>query len=285
MLVDGRALDLGPARQRCVLAALAVDAGHVVSVDRLMQRVWGDEPPLRARATLRNYLSRLRLLLAGEGSALSRRPGGYVLEIERSTIDLHRFEELCAEARATDDHDKRAALLQQALEQWRGEALTGVTGDWAAAERDRLGQQLLSAECDLTNALLNLGHGEDLVASLSARAAQWPLDERVSAQFMLALHRAGRTADALAHYRQLRDRLVEELATEPCAAVRDLHQHILTGETPAHPERPVPRQLPAPPRWFTGRDAELDALTLSSATVVISAIGGTGGIGDAPAAR
>lgn len=280
VLVDGRALDLGPARQRCVLAALAVDAGHVVSVDRLMRRVWGDEPPLRARATLRNYLSRLRLLLAEAGSAaLTRRPGGYVLEVERSTIDLHRFDELCAEARATDDHDKRAALLQRALEQWRGEALTGVTGDWAAAERDRLGQQLLGAECDLTDALLSLGHGEDLVAPLSARAAQWPLDERVSAQFMLALHRAGRTADALAHYRQLRDRLVEQLGTEPCAAVRNLHQHILTGETPTRPERPVPRQLPAPPRWFTGRDAELEALTLSSATVVISAIGGTGGIG------
>ncbi|MGW6928482.1 BTAD domain-containing putative transcriptional regulator [Lentzea sp. NPDC054927] len=284
VLTGGRELDLGPARQRCVLAALAVDAGHVVSADRLMERVWGENPPLRARATLLNYLSRLRLLLADAGiSVIVRRSGGYCLEVERSTIDLHRFTDLCGQARSCDDDRKRAALLEQALEQWHGEPLTGVTGEWAAAERDRLNQQRLSAECDLTDVLLRLGEGEDLVAALSARAAQWPLDERVAGQFMEALHRAGRTADALAHYRQLRDRLVDELGTDPCAALQHLHQRILTGETPAGPTRPVPRQLPALPMWFTGRGAELarldEVLTPAATTVVISAIGGAGGIG------
>ncbi|MFC3892903.1 BTAD domain-containing putative transcriptional regulator [Lentzea rhizosphaerae] len=280
-LAGDTALDLGPARQRCVLAALAVDAGRVVSVDRLMQRVWGDEPPLRARATLLNYLSRLRLLLDG---AVVRRPGGYTLEVERSDIDLLRFRELCVRARAADDRQAEA-LLRQALDLWQGEALTGVESEWAAAERNRLHQQLLDAECDLTEVQLRLGHGEDLVAALTARSGQWPLDERVAAHFMLALHRAGRTADALAHFRQLRERLVDELGTDPGAALQEVHQRILDND-PAHtrssPETPAPRQLPGRPRWFTGRGTELarlDEALADGSTVVISAIGGAGGIG------
>jgi len=316
VLVEGGALDLGPARQRCVLAALAVDAGRVVSLDRLVQRVWGDDPPLRARATLLNYLSRLRLLLADANTdtgtaAVARRPGGYALDVERSAIDLLRFHALCVQARAGDDR-QAVALLRQALGLWRGEALTGIESEWAAAERDRLHQQRLDAECELTDARLRLGHGEDLVALLGARTARWPLDERVAAQFLLALHRAGRTADALAHYRQLRDRLVEQLGTDPGTALRDLHRRILdadpvltppsaaiNGASAVKAEVPVPRQLPAPPRSFTGRAAELarldEALTAgldggllasatgsgtpAAATVVISAIGGAGGIG------
>ncbi|MET8763438.1 BTAD domain-containing putative transcriptional regulator [Lentzea sp. NPDC004782] len=285
VLVDGTALDLGPPRQRCVLVALAVDAGQVVSVDRLTHRVWGDDPPLRARATLLNYLSRLRLLLGG---AVVRRPGGYALEVERSAVDLLRFRTLCGQARAADDR-RAVALLRQALELWRGEALTGVEGDWAAAERDRLHQELLEAECDLTDVQLRLGHGDDLVAALTTRSAQWPLDERVAAQLMLALHRAGRTADALAHYRRLRERLVGELGTDPGAALRELHQQILDDDPALTPSSrkagggdPVPRQLPAPPRWFTGRGTELASLDKALAdanTVMISAIGGAGGIG------
>jgi DNA-binding SARP family transcriptional activator/Tfp pilus assembly protein PilF len=280
VLADATPLDLGPARQRCVLAALAVDAGRVVSVDRLMQRVWGDEPPLRARATLLNYLSRLRLLLDG---AVVRRPGGYALEVERSDVDLLQFRDLCVRARGADDQQAEA-LLRRAVELWQGEALTGVESDWAVAERDRLHQQLLDAECDLTEIQLRLGHGEDLVAALTARSADWPLDERVAAQLMLALHRAGRTADALARYRQLRERLVEELGTDPGTAVRELHQRMLDGEPAliAASTEPVPRQLPARPRWFTGRGTELarlDEALEDADAVVISAIGGAGGIG------
>ncbi|HWO63230.1 MAG TPA: BTAD domain-containing putative transcriptional regulator, partial [Umezawaea sp.] len=165
VLTGGRELDLGAVRQRCVLAALVVDAGQVVSVDRLMERVWGENPPLRARATLLNYLSRLRLLLADAGaSVIARRPGGYCLEVERSMIDLHRFTDLCGQARSCDDDRKRAALLEQALEQWHGEPLTGVAGEWAEAERDRLNQQHLSAECDLADVLLRLGDAVALLA-------------------------------------------------------------------------------------------------------------------------
>lgn len=308
MLVEGCALDLGPARQRCVLAALAVDAGRVVPVDRLVQRVWGDRPPQRARATLLNYLSRLRFLLVDPNTdarktVIARRSGGYALDVERSAVDLFRFRELCVRARAGDDR-QAVRLLQQALELWRGEALTGIAGDWAAVERDRLHDQHLAAECDLTDVRLRLGHGEDLVAPLSARTAQRPLDEHVAAQLMLALHRAGRTSDALAHYRRLRDRLVDELGTEPGTALRDLHRRILDADPSLLPHPvttgdssavvvPVPRQLPAPPPSFTGRGTELARLDEvlgaqpdkdapppgTGTTVMISAIGGAGGIG------
>lgn len=315
VFAGGSALDLGPARQRCVLAALATDAGRVVSVDRLIDRVWGQSPPLRARATLLNYLSRLRLLLAEADAGavtVARRPGGYTVQVERSAVDVVRFQDLCDRARAVDD-GQAAALLRQALELWRGEALTGADGEWAEVERDRLRQQRLDAECDLTDVLLRLGRGEELVATLAARAAQRPLDERVAGQLVLALYRAGRTADALGQYRHLRAQLVEQLGTEPGAALRDLHQRILDTDpaldppsagavdsgTAAKAESPVPWQLPAPPRWFAGRGAELarldQALTAdrnegplpsttgsvapAAATVLISAISGAGGIG------
>nr|WP_053719022.1 BTAD domain-containing putative transcriptional regulator [Saccharothrix sp. NRRL B-16348] len=298
VLVDGRGLDLGPARQRCVLAALAVDVGRVVSVDVLTERVWGERPPRRARATLVSYLSRLRQVLAAVGAAhVVRAAGGYSLEAGRSAVDLHVFHDLCARARAGDDR-QRVALLEEALGLWRGEALSGLDGDWSATERDRLHQLRLNAEHDLADALLRLGHGEDLLAGLSASVADHPLDERVAGQYLLALYRAGRAADALEHYRRVRERLVEELGTDPGRALQELHRRILTADpaltaAPADTtpvtvasESVVPRQLPAAPTPFVGRGGELDRLDAAlrtasdaSTTVVISAIAGAGGIG------
>jgi DNA-binding SARP family transcriptional activator len=286
VLVDGLEVDAGPDRQRCVLVGLAVDAGRVVSVDRLIERVWGDEPPLRARATLLSYLSRLRHAVP----AVVRRPGGYVLEVDPAVVDLHRFRTACARARSENDQEQ-ARLLDQALTLWQGEALTGLSGDWAAAERDRMQRERLAAEYDLTNVLLRLGHGEDLVAGLAARADASPLDERVAGQYILALHRAGRTADALARYQHVHSRLVEDLGCDPGPALQELHQQILAADPAltAGPretlaaQAPVPRQLPATPAPFVGRRQEMDrldaALNDTSSINVISAIAGVGGIG------
>jgi DNA-binding SARP family transcriptional activator/Flp pilus assembly protein TadD len=291
-LVDDRVIDLGPARQRCVLAALAVDANRVVSVDQLTRRLWGGDPPHRAQATLVNYLSRLRQLLAAvDAVTVVRRQGGYSLDVEQSAIDLFRFRDLCTRARAADER-QAVRLLEEALALWRGEALTGLSGDWATAERNRLHQERVNAESDLADALLRLGQGEDLVAGLSARVTEWPLDERVAGQFMLALHRAGRTADALAHYRRLRERLVEELGTDPGEALQALHQQILAADPALTAVRAgtaveavvVPRQLPAVPAPFVGRRDELARLDAAlhdtaATTVAISVIAGAGGIG------
>jgi DNA-binding SARP family transcriptional activator/tetratricopeptide (TPR) repeat protein len=291
--VDGRPVDLGPARQRCVLAALAVDAGRLVPVERLAERVWGTDVPRRGRATLQSYISRLRRALAAAATVeIVLRSGGYALVAQQAdrVVDVHRFRGLCAGSRGADDERARA-LLEEALGLWRGAALTGLDGDWAEAERDRLANERQEAEHDLTDVLLRLGHGEDLLAELSRRAVRWPSDERVAGQYMLALHRAGRTASALAHYQRVRDKLVEELGADPGTALQDLHLRLLT-DAPA-PSRsrpgavvvPVPRQLPPDPVRFIGRDAELAALTGAldrarrDGTVMISTITGAGGIG------
>jgi DNA-binding SARP family transcriptional activator/Tfp pilus assembly protein PilF len=307
--VDGQRVDLGPARQRCVLAALAVDAGRLVPADRLVERVWGADTPRRGRAVLHSYISRLRKAFTG-ALAVVHRSDGYMLVVDQAdpAVDLLRFRALRDRARHADHDARRVAPLTEALALWRGEPLTGVSGQWVDGERDQWQQDREAAEQDLTDVLLRLGRGEELVARLSAQAARHPLDERVAGQYMLALHRAGRTADALARYRHVRERLVEELGTDPGTALRQLHRRILDadpdlvpplaaipGETAAAAAAPVPRQLPAPPRWFTGRDAELARLdealtaepdgvpqqsgTRAAATVVISAIGGSGGIG------
>ncbi|MDQ3404699.1 MAG: NB-ARC domain-containing protein [Actinomycetota bacterium] len=286
--VDGRPVDLGAPRQRCVLAALAVDVGRVVPVERLAERVWGADGPRSARATLHSYISRLRQALAGtNGVAIERRSGGYALLAERAAVDLHRFRHLCE--RADADRGRVALSLTEALGLWRGEALTGLDGEWVRTERDRLGQEQLSAQHDLVDARLRSGHGEDLVVELSTRAGEYPLDERVAGQYMRALYQAGRAADALDHHRRVRTRLIEELGVDPSVALQNLHRQILTSDVSlavnTAGEPVVPRQLPAPPAPFVGRHDELrrmDAVLHASdtaGTVAISAIAGAGGIG------
>ncbi len=264
-------VDLGPSMQRCVLAALAVDAGRLVPVERVIERVWGEDPPLRARATLSSYISRLRQVLPA--GLIRWRSGGYVLDVDPKVVDLHRFRELRA-----------AGELAEALELCRGEPLTGLDSDWAGAERELLRQERLGAELDLADVRLRQGQGEGLVAWLAGLVAAHPLDERLAGQYLLALYRAGRVADALEHYRRVRLALRDQLGADPGEPLRELHQRVLAadpGLEPAEsgPVRATPRQLPAAPAPFVGRLDELAALDGLDGTVVISAIAGTGGIG------
>jgi DNA-binding SARP family transcriptional activator len=226
-----RVVDIGTPRQRCVLAALAVDAGRVVPADRLLARVWGPDTPRRGRATLQTHISRLRGALDG-AAAIVHRADGYALELDQpdQAIDLLRFHALRHQARDAGDDANRVALLTEALALWRGQPLSGLTGEWVSGERDRWQQEHRAAEHDLVDAQLSVGLGGELVAPLSARVTQQPLDERLAGQYMLVLHRAGRSADALAHYRQLRERLVEELGTEPGTALQGLHLRILAAD-------------------------------------------------------
>ena len=300
----GRPVDLGTPRQRCVLAALAVDAGQALSVDRLIDRVWGADAAPRARGTLHSYVSRLRRALEGLGGvSIERRSGGYALLVEahESAIDLQRFRDL--RARARGDEVVAVRSLTEALALWHGDALTGVDGEWVRAERERLEQERLAAEHELVDARLRAGDGGELVTELSARAARHPLDERVTAQYLLALYRAGRTTDALEHYRQVRGRLVEELGVDPGAALQELHRQILVADprliagplgTTSHPQvlgdttgsRPVHHvhTLPHDVEDFTGRDDELLHLFAAAGgaaggSTVIVAIDGMAGVG------
>ncbi|MEV0678989.1 BTAD domain-containing putative transcriptional regulator [Actinosynnema sp. NPDC050436] len=274
---SGGPVDLGPAMQRCVLAALAVDAGRVVPVGRVVERVWGVDAPAHARSTLSTYTSRLRAALPD--ARIVWRSGGYLLDVPPEDVDLHRFRAL-----------RRAGDVVTALGLWRGEPLTGLDSDWARAERELLRQERLSAELDLVDDRLRQGRGEGMVADLAGLVAAHPLDERLAGQYLLALHRAGRSADALEHFHRVRTHLRDHLGADPGEPLRSLHSRILNADpglvptapvepAPAAPPRAAPRQLPAAPGPFVGRPDELARLDEVDGTAVISSIAGVGGIG------
>jgi DNA-binding SARP family transcriptional activator/tetratricopeptide (TPR) repeat protein len=305
----GKQAAAGHARQRSVLAVLLLDLGRVVSTERLIDRVWGDEPPAAVRSSLYGYVSKLKTAIAdvGEpGVALTRRPGGYLLAAETGQVDLFRFRRQVAEAGAAAGDDERAAeLLRGALGLWRGTALAGLSSPWLSEMRDTLELQRMAAVLDLNDIALRQGRHGAMVSELTAEAAAHPADERVIGQLMLALYRCGRQADALRWFEQTRQWLADEFGADPGPGLRALHQQILRADLClALPEsggssgraRPVPRELPMDVTAFTGRAAELAELDRlmavgtantsgaadtgePKAAVVISAVSGTAGVG------
>jgi DNA-binding SARP family transcriptional activator/tetratricopeptide (TPR) repeat protein len=287
--VDGRAIHLGPARQRCVFAVLAVEANQLVSLTQLADRVWGEDPPHRPTETLRSYLSRLRTALSTldvESVGIHRRPGGYLLAVDEQAVDLHRFRGLVGQARGADD-DHAVTLYEEALALWRGEPFTGLESPWLDSVRDALTAEHLAARLDYHDVRLRRGQHAELTADLLALAAEHPWHERLAGQAMLALYRGGRQAGALSFYDELRVRLADELGVDPSASLQDLHQRILradpalTPTAPAtlSPAAPVPRQLPALPRAFTGRARELAELDHTDRVARVSVLVGVGGVG------
>ncbi|WHT18235.1 BTAD domain-containing putative transcriptional regulator [Crossiella sp. CA-258035] len=269
----GRALALGHARQRSVLAVLLTEANRPVPAAVLLDRVWGQRLPDTARHTLGSYLSRLRRTLAPTGVTLTRGNGGYTLSVPESAVDLHRFRALCARARTAPEP---LPLLVEALALWRGEPFADLDAPGLEPLRTALAQERHTAELDRDELLLAEGRHAELLPELTTAAAAAPLDERRAGQLMLALCRLGRQADALARYTELRARLAEELGIDPGPRLRELYQRILTadpGLTP--PTDTTPAQLPAAPRLFTGRAAELAGLGVAG-TSVVSGIGGIG---------
>ena len=308
--VGNRLVDVGTARQRCVLAALVMDANRSVAVDDLVERVWGGNRfPERPRRAAQTYVSLLRTALADiSWVSIVRRPDSYVIELDERFVDVHEFRRLAVQAHARSDDDGAAELWERALGLWRGEAFGPLDTLWFAAVRVRLNQERQAVERDLTDLQLRQGRHGILVARLSAWAREDPLEERLAGQLMLALFRSGRQADALSHYQQVRERLAAELGSDPSRELRELHRRILTDDPALTAESttetgtlsgstaatattpsPVPRQLPGAPRWFIGRRTELDTLLrhcdhLPSAVsaggvVVIAAVDGMAGVG------
>jgi DNA-binding SARP family transcriptional activator/tetratricopeptide (TPR) repeat protein len=292
--VCGRPVDLGPPRLRLVLAALAVDAGRPVPLETLIGRVWGEYARPAARSGAYAYLTRLRRLLTGEAPRLVRRADGYLLDVEPERVDVERFRGLVRRARAAGEADSRADLLDRAVELWRGPALLGLVGEWAARTRDRLDQARVDALVAWAGAQLAVGAAGPVVERLRPLVEDYPLVEPVAARLIEALGRDGRTADALERYAATRCRLVAELGTEPGAELRALHQALLAGDLDGAPRAatpavavpavaPRPAQLPPAVPGFTARAMQLAALDRllqhRTGTAVISAIGGTAGIG------
>ncbi|NUT02426.1 MAG: tetratricopeptide repeat protein [Hamadaea sp.] len=297
--LDG-AVELGPTRQRTVLAILLVESGTAVTPEQLVDRVWGERPPQRARETLHSYLSRLRTTLeAAGGPTPARRGRGYLIDADPDAVDLHRFRRLADAARAAGDTEA-ARLWPEALTLWRGTPFEDLDSDWLRSVAAGLEGERWSAVLDRNDVLLRTGEHTAILAELTLASDDHPLDERVAGQYLLALYAAGRQADALAHYRTLRRRLVDEIGSEPGPALRELHHRILRQDphlVPGDPETPrertsvastvVPAQLPADVAGFTGRAAELDRLDTFLApetgapeqAMKIAVIGGTAGVG------
>ena len=307
--VDGRMLDIRRPQQRAVLALLLLDAGHVVSARRIESALWADTPPASSRTQVQVCVSRIRAVLRdhGLGDALTSEAGGYRLVPGDGRLDLAEFVASVRQAglAAADGwHASAADTLRAGLALWRGPALTGASGAFVDAAAAALGEQWLSAYEQLADAELALGRHDSVVRTLGPLANAHPLRERLIGQLMLAMAGCGRQSQALRLFAGTRARLTDELGLEPGADLAAAHLRVLRRQvsTPAPASVPsivppavpsfapsfVPAQLPADVAGFTGRHAalrELDALLppsdsdLAAPTVVITAIGGTAGVG------
>jgi DNA-binding SARP family transcriptional activator/Tfp pilus assembly protein PilF len=309
----GDPVGVSGARQRALLASLLLSANVPVSPDALAEAVWDGSPPPGAPATLRSHIKRLRRALGPQaGARIKACDPGYLISVREPELDVLCFEAACADAgaaRRAARWPEASAAAGRALGLWRGTPLLDVPSQ---VLRDRfvprLEQLRLQALEDRAEADLRLGRQDRLIPELRELAARHPVRERFHAQLMEALARAGRQAEALDAYRQARRALVDELGIEPGPHLRLLHQQILDGDPalaapPAGhdgtPQAPapgagsasspagVPRELPGTAAHFTGREGELAVLAglldrggeQTPGTVVISAIGGTAGVG------
>src|SRR6266516_200356 len=230
-------VSLGGGKPRTLLADLLVHLGQVVSVDRLIDDLWGADPPPSARHALEVHVSQLRKTLGGRDGPLVTRAPGYLLEADAACIDAFQFERLLAEARAAVDPAAAHETLREALALWRGQPLAEFTYEpFAQGEIARLEELRQEAVEHRIETELALGRDAELVGELEALVEASPLRERLRAQLMRALYRSGRQADALAAYRAARHTLVTELGVEPGPELRELEAAILRhDETLARP--------------------------------------------------
>ncbi|MEC3954209.1 BTAD domain-containing putative transcriptional regulator [Nocardia sp. CDC153] len=291
LMSDGVPIPPMPPKQQAALVMLACARGRTVSVEELVDGIWGADRPSSAVGALRNYAWSLRKHLSAQESVLlSSESRGYRLdgpmELDIDAVDRLRAEVNAARAGGCLDTADRA--LRTALGAWRGDPLTGVPGPWAAAERARLRRLHRVLEEDLIEITVQRGDFSHAMADLEALITGDPHSERLRGLMMTALYRAGRRTEALDEYQRIRKLLVSEQGIEPGPALAELHRQILSDEMPAAeaPTTPItvvaprPAQLPPDTADFTGREElvrELCGVLGASRTIV--AISGMGGVG------
>jgi DNA-binding SARP family transcriptional activator len=241
VLVDGKPLRIAAAKPRALLALLLLNRNRVVSTERLIDELWGEEVPARAMKALQVYVSQLRKALGPD--RLVTRPPGYELRVDDGELDVDRFESLVAAAREQLATDARAAAaaLQEALELWRGPALREFRSEpFAEPAAARLEELRLDAVEDRLQAELDAGAAAAVIPELEELVGAEPFRERPRALLMLALYRSDRQADALDLYRRTRELYVNELGIEPGPVLQELERAVLRQDTDL--------RLPAPPR-------------------------------------
>jgi DNA-binding SARP family transcriptional activator len=222
-------------RRRALLGTLLINAGSVVTLQELVDSVWAEEPPESALFNLRTYVWDLRGMLQRSGDSRDRllsHPAGYRLDASETELDLLGFRARAAEGRtalAQGDYLRAAASLGTALDHWRGCPLADLAqpGTRICARTVALQEERWSVTSLWVDARLRLGQHDDLIPLLTQTVAEYPLHERFRQQLMIALHAAGRTADALASYREARKASIDELGVEPGQALQQAHQAIL----------------------------------------------------------
>jgi DNA-binding SARP family transcriptional activator len=284
---DGVAVPLPPL-VRSLLAVLVADAGRVVSVDRLVDALWAGHPPADARNRLQAAVSALRRALNAPGlPSIVTTPPGYALR-GNDGVDADRFATLLGRARTLAAERSTAeaiAAYGQALGLWRGSPFDGTDATGLDAASARLEEMQLAATEEWLQTRLDAGRYADAVAELTGLVAIHPLRERLRGLLMQALHRSGRTSDAVAAYRAWHSVACQELGLEPGAEIQHILRDILGGEAspaPASAEVPMlrPQQLPASVADFTGRDDDLRRLvSVLRRGGTIAVVTGMGGIG------
>jgi DNA-binding SARP family transcriptional activator len=313
---EGAVLDLGAPKQRAVLAFLTAHAGRPVSLDRLIDELWGDQAPPRATASLQAYVSNLRRILEPDrpprtpATVLVSRAPGYVLDVDAADLDAGRFEqqaEAAEAALAACAFDRALAEAEAGLAEWRGDVLSDFPYEpFAGPVRTRLDELRLHLEEVRADAVLALGRPSEAVDRLVRLTEEHPLRERLWELLMVALYRSGRQADALRAFARAREVLAEEVGLEPGPGLRRLEQQVLEQDPAldaapgaghsradigpgivavpaADAERSIdPTAAPGPP--VVGREAELSALRAAWRTAVSGApsfttIAGEPGIG------
>ena len=244
--IDGRPVPLGGAKPRALLAILALNAAQPVSAERLIEGLWGADPPATAAKTLQAYVSRLRRALeaSGNGTAIVTRARGYELRLAPDDVDAQRFERLMTRGATRD-----------ALALWQGRALEDVADEpFAALEIRRLEELRLAAIEQAIDDDLAAGRHVELTGELESLVAEQPLRERLRAQLMLALYRSGRQADALRAYRDARATLVEEIGIEPGSELQQLQEAILRQDPTLARDAASPRVFMCPFKGLAAYD-------------------------------
>ncbi|MFI6598626.1 BTAD domain-containing putative transcriptional regulator [Nonomuraea sp. NPDC050536] len=293
MLADDHCLpELAP-RHRAVLAYLLLHPRLVISVDRLIEAIWGPTPPDTARAQIQSTAAAIRRALRAGGAdddLLATRPAGYVITPEPAQVDLDEFITEVAAAQALADRSETGHAVQRlraALALWRGLPLEDLTADYVETARARLRDRRLTAVEQLAELELSLGRHEQLVDELSAEVCNHPLRERLTSQFMLALHRSGRRVEALEVARDYRSRLAEQQGLDPGKTFAEREQAILRDESgvtsPELPDdradRPQDGNLPADVTSFVGRKRELAEIKHVLSVSRLVTLIGVGGVG------
>ncbi|MBB5139218.1 DNA-binding SARP family transcriptional activator/RecA/RadA recombinase [Thermocatellispora tengchongensis] len=284
---DGLELDTGSPQQRATLALLLLREGRPVSLDEIIDALWGEATPKGAQATARTYIYRIRRALAhpkAGGEVVVSSGGGYALPAENVTVDLwssRRHVALAREARERGDTGHLAKLLGEALACWTGRPLAGAHGWYVDQQRAELDRFKLTILEERLAADLDLGRHSEVIGELTDAVSADPLRESLRELLMLALYRSGRQAEALAAFDDVRRKLGDELGIDPGPGLRTLHERILRADpellgppqAAARPQSPAdavltPASIPAASAHFVGRTAELGS--------IIDRLGGTG---------